>query len=380
MKIWVIGRSFPNKKNKNIGSFEFEQAKMLAKKGNEVTYLALVFHPFKKINNWGYSTWQADNITICAYSQFYIPERLNLHLSTFQTSKWIQFLQRVEKQCGLPDVIHVHYPTMITEADAVLAYQAKAAKVVVTEHWTKVLTGELKKHHIDRLISYAQRADAFLSVGKPLKDSVQKLTGACNNLHVVPNIVSEMFLQQKKDKSDKSYFEFITVGRLVPVKQFDKAIEAYYAAFGNKNEKVKLTIVGGGSEEKKLRQLIAQYQLEKSVVLTGSLNREETARKVANADILVCFSRLETFGVPVIEAWACGLPVVATDALGFLEYWSDGLGKIVSWKSVDEMAAAMENMYKHYGEYDANQISEFANRNFSEDAVYSQLMALYSGE
>ncbi|MBR4580619.1 MAG: hypothetical protein IKO32_05235, partial [Lachnospiraceae bacterium] len=38
MRIWVIGRGYPTKQNKLLGSFEFEQAKMLADHGNEVFY------------------------------------------------------------------------------------------------------------------------------------------------------------------------------------------------------------------------------------------------------------------------------------------------------------------------------------------------------
>ena len=41
MKIWVIGRGFPVKKNNMKGSFEFEQAQMLARHGNEVIYMAM---------------------------------------------------------------------------------------------------------------------------------------------------------------------------------------------------------------------------------------------------------------------------------------------------------------------------------------------------
>ena len=54
MNVWVIGRGYPTKFNSAKGSFEFEQAKMLAKEGCKVTYLALIFHPFKKIKKWGY--------------------------------------------------------------------------------------------------------------------------------------------------------------------------------------------------------------------------------------------------------------------------------------------------------------------------------------
>lgn len=376
MKVWVIGRSFPNKSNGNIGSFEYEQAKMLARGGCEVTYLALVFHPFKKINNWGYSTWEDDNITVCTYSQFYAPERLYLHLKNFQTGKWRNFLNQVEKQCGLPDVIHVHYPAMLTEANVILDYQARGVKIVATEHWTKVLNGELKKHHVENLNHYVNQANAFICVGDPLRQAVKRITGDNREIKLIPNVVSEVFFESKQEEQ-KEYFEFIAVGRLVPVKQFDKMIDAFYQAFGNQNQNVRLTIVGGGAEEKTLRKLISQYGLEKNVSLTGTLPREQTAQRVAQANALLCFSRLETFGVPVIEAWACGKPVIATDSLGFLEYWNEGLGEIVPSSDAVAFGEAMKRMVEKKDDFDATNISEFARANFGEEKIFSMLMECY---
>ena len=54
MKIWIIGRSYPTPQNKMRGSFELEQAKMLAKHGHNVTYLAVILHPIHKVKKWGY--------------------------------------------------------------------------------------------------------------------------------------------------------------------------------------------------------------------------------------------------------------------------------------------------------------------------------------
>ena len=52
MKIWVIGRNYPEPSNNMSGSFEIEQAKMLQKYGNNVQYICCSFHPIKKIKNW----------------------------------------------------------------------------------------------------------------------------------------------------------------------------------------------------------------------------------------------------------------------------------------------------------------------------------------
>lgn len=375
MNVWVIGRGYPTKYNKVQGSFELEQAEMLKKAGCKVTYIALIFHPFRKVKKWGYCTWNENGITIFTYSQVYAPERFFLHIKKFQEKKWRDLLEKVEEQCGRPDVIHVHYPSMITEPDEILKYKKKGTKIVVTEHWTKVLTGQLKKHQIEHLTEYANRADAFICVGSPLRDSVKRISGTEREIYVVPNVVSEKFRYMEPQK--RNYFEYVAVGRLVPVKQFDKIIEAYAATFGKGQEDVRLAIIGAGPETKKLENLINKYNIQNSVTLTGALSRDDTAKRVREADALICYSRLETFGVPVIEAWACGKPVITSDALGFLEYWNDSLGYIVPCDDIEILKEAIIKLYLEKEKYCGKMIAEFANSNFSETIICKRLLDIY---
>ena len=76
MKIWVIGRHYPAVNNRMRGSFEIEQAKMLARGGHDVTYIAVIFHPYKKIRSWGFATWKEDGIRVCGYSCPFFPEKM----------------------------------------------------------------------------------------------------------------------------------------------------------------------------------------------------------------------------------------------------------------------------------------------------------------
>ena len=48
MKIWIIGRGYPTTENRNWGSFEFEQAKLLSENGYEVVYIALTLSFFDR--------------------------------------------------------------------------------------------------------------------------------------------------------------------------------------------------------------------------------------------------------------------------------------------------------------------------------------------
>ena len=372
MNIWVIGRSYPQKINNMQGSFELEQAKMLAKYGHKVTYISCVFHPFKKVKKWGLCHWNEDLLDIYTYSQIYTIERMKLHFEPFKSRVWNKLLSQVEKHTGVPDVIHVHYPSNITVASDILAYQSKGTRVICTEHWTQVLKKVIDRYERKQLTMYANNADAFLCVGPPLRDAVYDLTLTEKQLYVVPNIVNDLFKPIDK-RNDK--FTFIAVGVLFPHKQFDKIIEAFSKVY--KGESVRLVIVGGGPEYDNLIKLSQHCGVKDQVIFTGKLTREETAEKVGNADALICYSNYETFGVPIIEAWACGLPVIATTSAAVRDGWDDRLGQTVSPDNLDELQESMLYVRDNISRYNKEFIVNYANKHYSEASIYNVLMEYY---
>lgn len=373
MKIWVIGRHYPSVNNKMRGSFEIEQAKMLARGGHDVTYVAVVFHPVKKIKKWGFTSWEEDGIKVCGYSQFFFPERVNIRLESFRKMIFKKALDLVEKAVGIPDVIHVHYPTMITNPEIVLRYQKKGVSIVCTEHWTAVKAKTINSRETNQLSQYVNNSDGFICVGNPLKEAIIELTNTNKDITIIPNVVEDVFVPIPKQTKD--FFEFITVGRLVPVKQVDRVVEAF-ASVLKKDPNLKLTIVGNGGEMERLRNIVLTAGIQENVEFTGTLSREKVALRIANADCLVCYSNLETFGVPIIEAWACGIPAISSDALGFEEYWKEGLGYIVDQNDSIQLKKTMQKIINE--KFDSNQLHQFAIEHFSEDEIRAQIESLYA--
>lgn len=375
MNIWVIGRNYPSKENKMSGSFELEQAKLLAKHGNQISYIAAVFHPVRKIKKWGYYNFQDGVVKVFTYSVPYAPERFYLHFKRFQKKIWDILLEKVKNKQGIPDIIHVHYPTMITIPESVLAYKEVGTHIILTEHWTKILINQIDNFQRKQLIQYVNAADVTISVGEPLKRAILNITGTKKPINIVPNMVSSLFSYQSSD-SKSCIYNFITVGRLVPVKQIDQITLAFAQCFaGNKN--IHLTIVGDGTERKKIESIIKEYNMASQVTLTGTLSRKETAERISFADSLICFSRLETFGVPIIEAWTCGVPAIGVNGLGMTNYWNEELGYVVDFDNIEELEQAMQKIYEKRDMFDSGKIRTFALRNFGEDAVYKDLMEIY---
>lgn len=373
MKIWVIGRSYPEPSNNMTGSFELEQAKMLQKNGEEVYYLCCSLHLNKVIKGWGYQSWEENGMKICTYSKHFFPRVFPLYFLKLRNHLWSKFLQRVCEKNGRPDIIHVHYPAMMMVADALRPFHQMGIKIVVTEHWTKVLSKSLDFIETKAYLKYFEYIDACICVGTPLANAVKEIVGnIINSVYVVPNMVEQEF-QPSFTKHDG--FEFIAVGRLVKVKQFDLIIRAFAECFRGKP--VKLTIVGGGEEYHTLKKLITDLSMERQVTLTGSLPRQQVADHIAKADCLVCYSRFETFGVPIIEAWACGIPAITTTAAAVINNFDSRLGVEAPFNNIDNLKEKMRYMYENISSFDKKFISGFAKEHFSEIAIYQRLKRIY---
>ena len=374
MKIWVIGRSYPEPSNNMMGSFEYEQAKMLQKNGEEVYYLCCSLHLNKVIKGWGYQSWEESGMKICTYSKHFFPRVFPLYFLKLRNHLWSKFLQRVCEKNGWPDIIHVHYPAMMMVADALRPFHQMGIKIVVTEHWTKVLTKSLDFIEIKAYRKYFEYIDTCICVGSPLVNAIKEIKG--NNItpiYVVPNVVDQEF-QPSMIKHDG--FEFIAVGRLVKVKQFDQIVRAFTKCFREKP--ARLTIVGGGEEYDTLKKLINNHSMKKQIMLTGSLPRRQVAERIANADCLVCYSRFETFGVPIIEAWACGIPTITTTMVAaVIDNFDSRLGMEVPFNDIDNLEEKMRYMYDNNSLFDKKFISRFAQENFSERVIYQQLKRIY---
>ena len=131
-----------------------------------------------------------------------------------------------------------------------------------------------------------------------------------------PNILDRKFLDTRK-KYRGEIVHFISVGRLHPQKNQALLIEAFAKMVERTaNDGATLTIYGKEKEdifgtEKKLRELIQKYHLEKRVFLAGWVKDIEV--RYAQADAFVFGSDYEGLPNALMEAMASGLPCISTD-------------------------------------------------------------------
>jgi len=109
---------------------------------------------------------------------------------------------------------------------------------------------------------------------------------------------------------------WLAVGRVAPNKSLEHTIAALAVARQGSDHDPTLRIVGKPATDaydRALRRYVADLGLQHAVTFTGYATDAEVAAAYIKADVLVVTSEHEGFGVPVVEAMAAGLPVVAYD-------------------------------------------------------------------
>jgi len=140
------------------------------------------------------------------------------------------------------------------------------------------------------------------------------------------NGIDKKFLRKEQKIRNKEQINLLFVGRLVPYKSADILIEAVAQLKTTIKDKIKLTIVGDGSERSLLEKQVQEKGLENIVSFTGWIPQEKTAEYYNKADIFGFPSIREFGGAVVLEAMACGLPCIVVNNGGIGEYVTEETG------------------------------------------------------
>ncbi|WP_405458732.1 glycosyltransferase [Streptomyces sp. NBC_00101] len=140
----------------------------------------------------------------------------------------------------------------------------------------------------------------------------------------------------------------VAAGRLVRVKRYDLLIEAF-ATVAAEHPAWQLRIYGGGEEHDRLRRLVDRLRLHNNVFLMGTATPMEA--EWVKGSIAASASSFEPFGMTLVEAMRCGLPVVSTDCpYGPAEIVRDGTdGRLVPNGDRDALAAALLDLVRDDG-------------------------------
>lgn len=229
------------------------------------------------------------------------------------------------------DLLHVHYA--IPHASA--AYMAKQIlkdqgihiPVVTTLHGTDItLVG--KDPSYEPVVTFSiNKSDGVTAVSEDLKKDTLKHFDIKNHIEVIPNFIDlERFKKQKKEHFKQAICPngeklLVHTSNFRKVKRVDDVIRVF-----NEVRKVipaKLLLVGDGPERDKMERLCRQLGTCDDVRFLGKLEAVEEVLSVA--DLFLMPSEKESFGLAALEAMACEVPLLSSNAGGIPELNIDGV-------------------------------------------------------
>ena len=197
-----------------------------------------------------------------------------------------------------------------------LAHWLVSFRLVVSLHGDDV-EGSPRSSSFNRWLfkSILARADAVTACSRYLLAQAAEIAPSAREKgHVIYNGID---LRSPRPAS-RNECALLAVGRMVPKKGFDILLRALAQGEGE----WKLTLLGDGPESAKLRQLSSELGLTGRVIFHGNQIRTDVLEAMANANVVVVPSRLESFGMVALEAMSMGKPVVATTVGGLAEVLS----------------------------------------------------------
>jgi glycosyltransferase involved in cell wall biosynthesis len=143
---------------------------------------------------------------------------------------------------------------------------------------------------------------------------------------VIPNGITLPILTALPSTTPKY---FLYVGRLAKVKNVSFIIKAFHIA-NNTNPGMSLLIVGAGEEQDKLQELVKELEEADSIHFLGYQPKSNIYELYMQAHALLVASERESFGMSIVEAMACGVPVIACYAPGVREIVRDEFKRVYS--------------------------------------------------
>lgn len=297
------------------GVIATELGKLLAELGHEVHFItsSIPFRLGKYVPNIYFH-----EVEVNQYSVFHYPP-YDLALA----SRMAQVANR-EKL----DILHVHYAI----PHAVCAFLAKQminhpVKVITTLHGTDITVLGYDESLRDMIKLGIEESDIVTAVSDDLIRQTKKVLQIQKPIHRVYNFIDKR-IYYKRDSQDfrQRYGKhgeklIVHISNFRPVKRVLDVAKIFKEI--NEHIDSKLVLIGEGPEFTKVCQWLKDHQLQEKVVFLGK--QEDVAEILSQMDLMLLPSEQESFGLVALEAMACGIPVISSDAGGLPEVIEHGV-------------------------------------------------------
>jgi L-malate glycosyltransferase len=278
---------------------------------------------------------------IPAVNIFTLPLRSSLDFGS--TLKLLTFARahRVE-------IIHAHVARDYWQAAYAARGHHRGPRLVLTRHVLfplSRLTHRYTLKNASRVIAVSEAVARSLRAQKIFDG--RKLRVVENGVDLSRFARARAEFESRRDETAGVPLRVGIVGELSAVKGQDDFVRAAAVVAGELGDRVEFLVVGednsrGGGNRARAERLVSELNLNGRVRLLGQVGEDELAGLVASLDLFVSASRSEAFGMAMVEAMACGVPVVATATEGAREIVEEGItGLLVPVGDVNALASSI---------------------------------------
>jgi L-malate glycosyltransferase len=225
-----------------------------------------------------------------------------------------------------PDIVHAHYATSYGLLGRLSGFHPYIISV-----WGSDVMDFPQRSFLHRFLlkGNLESADAVCATSRVLVDCIRHITR--REVHLTPfGIDTGLFTPaDRQSGATESPIVAGTVKSLEKVYRIDLILRAFAGLRKDKNLNIRLLLVGGGQQEAELKQLAVSLGVEEDVRFTGKVSMDDVPDYHRQIDIFINVPEYESFGVSVLEAMACGKPVVVSAVGGLTELVEDGKNGIL---------------------------------------------------
>ncbi|HXM98219.1 MAG TPA: N-acetyl-alpha-D-glucosaminyl L-malate synthase BshA [Candidatus Dormibacteraeota bacterium] len=227
------------------------------------------------------------------------------------------------------DLLHVHY-AIPHSVSAMLARSMAAPRrlpFITTLHGTDITLVGSNRSYLPITRFSIEQSDGVTSISQYLLQQTLKEFEIKRPIEVIPNFVNCDLYRREPNPALRSSWApndepiLMHLSNFRPVKRVTDVVEIF--ALVRAKMPAKLVLIGDGPDRGSAEYLVRRKNLQKDVIFLGK--QDQVYEKLCVADLFLQPSQLESFGLAALEAMACEVPVIATNAGGMPEVIEHGV-------------------------------------------------------
>jgi glycosyltransferase involved in cell wall biosynthesis len=224
-----------------------------------------------------------------------------------------------------------------------------------------------------------QDADAVVAVSNGLRDYALE-TATDVPITVIPNAIELSVFTPPRQREHDGPIRLLFVGRFNAFKNVETLLKAVARLKDTGIDNFELQLIGDGEQRSTLERLTVEHQLTRHVRFLGWVDRAAILNFYRQADLFVTATTWEGMPNTVLEAMACGLPVVASRASGLAELVREGVnGYLVDINDplalADRLAELIDNPYER--QRMGKESRKVAEQEFAWEYIAEQYVEIY---